>query len=155
MLEERLANLTEKSEATGSRAEELESAHSVLVDKVGALEELSANQQALIEELREGVRQKVWLFEGYCAAGCVLSLSQLCLCQGQWPGVCGGVHAWAQAIGVPAAFHRRHAGNMLNVWQAFVSYHRRVTESVGELQHGLPTPNMRQCLDVCPVITPH
>lgn len=59
MLEERLANLTEKSEASGTRAQELEAAHSVLVDKVAALEELSASQQALIEELREGVRQKV------------------------------------------------------------------------------------------------
>eukprot|EP00892_Ulva_mutabilis_P008523 jgi/Ulvmu1/6042/UM027_0019.1 len=58
MLEERLAHATEKADATGSRAQELEAAHEEVADKVAGLEELSAQQAALIEELREGVRQK-------------------------------------------------------------------------------------------------
>lgn len=61
MLEERLANLTEKAEMSGTKANELESAHSEIVEKVAALEALSTHQQALIDELREGVRQKVCL----------------------------------------------------------------------------------------------
>lgn len=147
MLEERLANLTEKSEETGSRAEELEAAHSVLVDKVGALEDLSAHQEALIDELRESIRQKVWKFGiAACSAMCFIHLSccsfMTCLLQ------CVVWCMSAAVCWVSTYVHEQHAGTMLSAGQRFASDQRRIPELIEEIHVGVhsmanPSPMCR------------